>query len=464
MAGESDRVLMEVRLDDKSASGSPVPPLSEQIKSRPTEPLSPEVIELLRKNPGLNPSQITSTGAPQPSLEDLTRSRTPEEEAEISGEIPEVAEPPVGWWESLLESIVGKTGIDLESLIPSVVSSAVTKMTGSPLLGAAAGGASDIVMPDLSSVPLTTPPSSTTPSSSIPPSVPPSSSVPPTTTPPPIPPSSSVPPVIPPIPPAAVPIALGIAAALIASELNNKIAEVTEETLVGGAENLFTSERADPLTSNLTRAQEATKGMDPLQALTGINLQIHDDLMRAFAEGLKTAIKGLDDMAEGMTEFSGDVAGATAEAENRRIMTELNRAERLGPDMARWVEARSEASESIEEIKIMLLQEVLPLFANAAENLAMLLKAANLWIRMWESLETKWSIAFKVTDFAANMHWMTQILNMLRKWLRNQLDEADKMDVKLMEDLEEFLDPKNFLANILPGMNPPAGGAGAGGP
>ena len=275
--------------------------------------------------------------------------------------------------------------------------------------------------------------------------------------------------------PMAGPLAIGTGIALVVSEINNAISQKLNEAVVGATERTFSAERGDPVSGALGRISSSTKVLDPLQALTGINLNPLDDTLRTFIEAIDTAVHGLDQMAEAMTSFSGEVSAAQAQAEVRRIQTEMLRAKELGPEMSEFITSRSEMREGWEEIKIAIVNEVMPLINTFMEiisggiEILVLIKDLftdagiigdeGLFRHLMELLEVGIKIMkpfIKIIpiliEYQPGFQALKATAELLKRFM-DWLEGTEEKENRIRLEIERFLDPEMFF-----------GAAGAGGP
>ncbi len=155
--------------------------------------------------------------------------------------------------------------------------------------------------------------------------------------------------------------ALGVT---IASEINNSIVERERRMATGAASSLF-GEGVSGIGGAFSMASE---NLDPLQKYLGINLVKIDDRFRILIETIGLVDQGLLSLANKLSEFSPELAQTGAESELRRMQVEFRRAQQMGPELARYSQVRSELDISIEEIKLTLVQQLLPLATKLAEG------------------------------------------------------------------------------------------------
>ena len=104
--------------------------------------------------------------------------------------------------------------------------------------------------------------------------------------------------------------------------------------------------------------------------------------------GLKAFGKTVEEEARKLALYSGEVAGARAETEIRELHATLRRAQRIGPDVARWESMRGQFAEKTMDVQTELLNVVLTL-ANDFEASARLgidaLEATATFLKTYET-------------------------------------------------------------------------------
>lgn len=165
---------------------------------------------------------------------------------------------------------------------------------------------------------------------------------------------------------AAGPLSIAAVVASVVSEMNTMVAETINKGMAGIADGL-TGDRVQAIAPFAEGAKSATYALDPIQALTGLNLSIGDDVLRGFIDAIQLATGNLEQMAEGMQRYSSDVASAFADRQLSQVETELYRDERFGGEMGAFVEANTQIQEDIERIKIGLIEFVLPILTDILE-------------------------------------------------------------------------------------------------
>jgi len=127
-------------------------------------------------------------------------------------------------------------------------------------------------------------------------------------------------------------------------------------------------------------ADEATDTASGAGALIGgplggglIVLATGIDLVISAFEGLEEVINAVDDAMQSIVDdtrpFSGDVAFAAAMRDVTDILIKMDRANTLGPDIARWLETRTEIDLVLGKMATDVSQAMLPLVQSGTEAL-----------------------------------------------------------------------------------------------
>ncbi len=86
-------------------------------------------------------------------------------------------------------------------------------------------------------------------------------------------------------------------------------------------------------------------------------------LTAAFAELMKAA----DGMVERYGEYSPEIAQAQAIAEITQVLGDLRRSRQVGPDLVRYIQARTELQQRFEDQKAQFMEQVLPLLTQVLD-------------------------------------------------------------------------------------------------
>lgn len=106
-----------------------------------------------------------------------------------------------------------------------------------------------------------------------------------------------------------------------------------------------------------------------------------DGVIAAF-EGLVEVIEAVDDSMQSLVEdtkpFSVDVASADANRQITDLLIRMDRAETIGPDLARWIETRTEIDAVMGKIATDVSQTLIPLVQEGTEVLLDILTAISM--------------------------------------------------------------------------------------
>jgi hypothetical protein len=93
------------------------------------------------------------------------------------------------------------------------------------------------------------------------------------------------------------------------------------------------------------------------------------------AIGLKAFDRGIQPLIDRFSHYSAAIAGAEAQADVRRQLNDMRRAEQAGPRFAEYINARSNLSETWEDIKTVLTDSLAPIATTMLGLLQLLLEA-----------------------------------------------------------------------------------------
>jgi len=157
----------------------------------------------------------------------------------------------------------------------------------------------------------------------------------------------------------------------------------------------------------------------------------------ALKETFDKLVSVTDSAAESIASVSPLVAGARAQAEVAQIQMQLRRAERIGPEMAAWTTARSQADIAIEDLKTAVVQDIAPTLTKIFE----LVKDSVVGVHAFYELVTQKLSWFETGIIATNPG---QIPAMIQKhWgeyqeiVKRILDALEGPSIA-MEQWEEF--------------------------
>lgn len=162
---------------------------------------------------------------------------------------------------------------------------------------------------------------------------------------------------------AAVPIALVVGAAVAiktaVDQLVKGVAAAVREVLT-----TIASADADPAKPIAALGEASTKAGEKLLVL-GTHAVIVGETLKTLA----AVMQAIDKTAERYGEYNPQIAQAQAVAEIRHVMGDLRRSQQISAEMARYIAARSDLQQKWEDIKVRLLNKLLPLITRILEML-----------------------------------------------------------------------------------------------
>lgn len=119
----------------------------------------------------------------------------------------------------------------------------------------------------------------------------------------------------------------------------------------------------------------------PVGIAIGAAADAADQLLVAFA-GLEQIVLAVDDAMESIVEdtkgFSGDVAIASAMRDVNDILNKIDRAERIGPEVAKWLETRTDIDIVMGKLATDISEKLLPFVQTGTEAILDVLLAIEL--------------------------------------------------------------------------------------
>jgi len=157
---------------------------------------------------------------------------------------------------------------------------------------------------------------------------------------------------------AAGPAGLAVAAAFALKEVQDKINEAARASVQRAGE-------AARSTASLDATALATQLEESLKTIPNIGPAAAEAVkqLRSFGEALLQT-------AQRLAPFSADLSVANAMREVAQVTGDIRRAQQLGPDLARFVEAQSRLSQAGQDTLATLLRPLIPRFTALVEGLA----------------------------------------------------------------------------------------------
>jgi hypothetical protein len=86
-----------------------------------------------------------------------------------------------------------------------------------------------------------------------------------------------------------------------------------------------------------------------------------DVISRAFSPVMTRFADGLQQTADRLARFSPDITGARAQATVAQIIGDMRRAERIGPELGEFIQARSEFQQAAQDTLTEIIKPLIPL-------------------------------------------------------------------------------------------------------
>jgi hypothetical protein len=128
------------------------------------------------------------------------------------------------------------------------------------------------------------------------------------------------------------------------------------------------SANADPSQSLMALGGAAKSASDAIFILNP-PLSILGNVAAATTQSLASLMQALDGVVDRYKGLSGPLATATTQSEITQALGDVRRAQEVGPQLAQYVNARSDLQQNVEDTKIKLLEHMVPLVTKLVENI-----------------------------------------------------------------------------------------------
>ena len=120
----------------------------------------------------------------------------------------------------------------------------------------------------------------------------------------------------------------------------------------------------------------------------------------AVIDGLHSFANALDGTARKLAPFNAELSAAVAQSNIRQLQGDIRRAEMLGPDLAKFMDAKSKASQNLQDQMARLLVMTLPRMTNIMDTLDERITFMSLLV---EAIGSKglWDAATSIEEIAA---------------------------------------------------------------
>lgn len=220
---------------------------------------------------------------------------------------------------------------------------------------------------------------------------------------------------------------LGRGIANTAAGTGRFVSSVVENDYAGASSQLL---------DGVSKAGKALEELGPAGAAAGVALQTVAGAAKAYSEVVGAFIQRGRELAS----LDGGLAGATAMADVRSLMSDLREAEVLGPKMAELIEQQSRMESALREgllpIKEFILDEVLGFMTNIGQFAVWILEALN-----------------KLLNYFGKD--INETITKIKELLEGKNDEAEAWTRDWERAMNSFRPRRDLtLGNIFPGVRP----------
>lgn len=185
---------------------------------------------------------------------------------------------------------------------------------------------------------------------------------------------------------------------------------------------------------------------------------------KALADTVTDVDRALLQMSKDAAKYNAEVAQAQAVANLRDLVGQLQRAERLGPQLAEYTDARSQLAQDFHDAMTDIAEPVTELMTLGVELLRDGMDGILVITRLIKEI-TEWfhtDLGRGVIDGVASSNQILAVLvMMLRHEERKRDEERAKAAESLLSGVRNFLDPEKLLntfgtpeGSVRPGMGP----------
>lgn len=172
------------------------------------------------------------------------------------------------------------------------------------------------------------------------------------------------------------------AAILIAKEVGDYINATVTDAIkggIGGAGGVVTEiatahDHVSPAVQMLgDAASKAGEKLESFAPVTGYAIVAIGETTKA----LGNVMAALDQTAQKYSEYNSQIAMAEAQNEASTMLADINRANELGPELSRYVDAQSNLQTKYEDAKVQILERILPIISTILETVTMVIPSGE---------------------------------------------------------------------------------------
>jgi hypothetical protein len=196
------------------------------------------------------------------------------------------------------------------------------------------------------------------------------------------------------------------------------------------------SDPAKPIASFGSRIAAMGQSMESFSSAT---FNVGGIVMAQIPKAVGSVVSSLAELTQSLTatahrygEYNPQIAIAEAMGEVRQVMGDLRRAQQVAPEMSRFLEARADLEQTLEDIKANLLTEIVPM--------------ATAMLRILNALAPVGEAAIKIVANTSPLFKTLEVISRIMEWLDRHEDEG----------------AGDQTADFLAGFLPPGFGGGPG--
>jgi hypothetical protein len=161
-------------------------------------------------------------------------------------------------------------------------------------------------------------------------------------------------------------------------------------------------------------------------------------------EVLTSLFNRLDALEPEIAQFSGAVASAAAMRGVTEIQTNLDRAERIGPELAALIDARADMAKSLASIETSLLSVIIPQLTEFITNVNTILGPVATVAEVAADIRKKLDMVIDILNASARGPMVGMIM-LVGKYILKWFGEKGPDENDLVKQLMGVVDPVNFL-------------------
>lgn len=238
---------------------------------------------------------------------------------------------------------------------------------------------------------------------------------------------------------AAGPIGAAVALAEVASRKMAGTVDGVRESLEGFGKQAQMLARNEHMAMFTTATEGAAKALEEIPIAGKVwaaELRLATAPVRVFGDTVNAFV----DRAREISQYNGQLAGATAMADVRRLMADIKEANEVGPEMARLVDSQARFEVALRDLLLPIKEVIVGVLANALEKIA----------------GTMEGISAKSEAMVAVMTGILEVINLVKNFnpkaaaekTQQVLDDIRKLTTRIAEK-DDIKDADALFGNLL---------------